>query len=152
LKSASTPLRSIKLDPMKRLDALNIAQSAFAEGEARGVVNMSVVITDPGGHTKLAMRSDTQGIFGVDTATAKAVTALGFNRSTLALGPLFTPQATVGVAAAHRGRVAPLGGGVVITSKDGVILGAAAVSGGLPEIDHEIIIAALKAHYFNTLP
>jgi uncharacterized protein (UPF0303 family) len=41
---------------------------------------------------------------------------------------------------------------VVITSKDGVILGAAAVSGGLPEIDHEIIIAALKAHYFNTLP
>jgi uncharacterized protein GlcG (DUF336 family) len=137
---------------MKRREALAIAESAFTEGEARGVVNMSVVITDPGGHTRVAMRSDTQGIFGVDTATAKAVTALGFNRSTLALASLFTPQATTGVAAATGGRFAPLGGGVVIINDDGGILGAAAVSGGMPDVDHEIITVALNAHGFKTLP
>ena len=136
---------------MKRLDALKVAQSAFAEGEARGIVNMSVVVTDPGGHVRVAMRADGQGIFGVETATAKAVTALGFNRSTLALTPLFGAEATVSISGATRGRFAPLGGGVVVVDDAGAIIGAAAVSGGPPATDHEIILAALEANGFKAL-
>lgn len=136
---------------MTRAEALALAQSAFAEGEARGVVKMSVVVTDPGGHVRLAMRGDGQGIFGVDTATAKAVTALGFNRATLALAPLFTAQAASAIAGATGGRFAPLGGGVVLIDGAGQITGAAAVSGGLPEVDHEIVVAAAAAHGFTTL-
>ena len=63
--------------------ALKIAQRAFVEGGDRKVVNMSCVVTDAGGHVRLAMRADGQGIFGVETATAKAISALGFGRSTL---------------------------------------------------------------------
>ena len=113
---------------------------------------MSIVVTDPGGDIRLAMRSDAQGIFGVQTATAKAVSALGYNRPTVALTPLFSPEAVAGITAATGGRFAPIGGGVVITDADGVIVGGAGISGGPPAIDHEIVVAALEACGFQTLP
>ena len=136
---------------MKRLDALAVAEAAFAEAATRGVINISVVITDPGGHVRLAMRADGQGIFGVETATAKAITALGFNRATLALTPLFSDQATAAISGATHGRFAPLGGGVVAVDDAGVIVGGAAVSGGLPGVDHDIIVAALEGRGFKAL-
>jgi uncharacterized protein GlcG (DUF336 family) len=136
---------------INRLKALEIAQSAFAIAEERGLTKLSVVVTDPGGHVRVAMRGDGQGIFGVETATAKAVTALGFNRPTLALTPFFSAEATAAISGATRGRFAPLGGGVVITDAAGAIVGAAAASGGLPQIDHDVIVAALEAHGFTAL-
>lgn len=125
--------------------ATQIAQTAFAEGEKHGVTVMSVVITDAGGHIRLAMRSDSQGIFGVDTATGKARTALGFNRTSLHLSKIFTdPCAVAAITAATGGAFVPLGGGVVV-QRDGVTVGAAAVSGGLPDVDEAIIVAAVEA-------
>jgi uncharacterized protein GlcG (DUF336 family) len=132
-------------------DARKIADTALAAGETHPGLKMSVVVTDPGGHVRVAMRTDAQGIFGIETATAKATTALGYNRATLALTPLFTPQATAGITAATGGRFAPIGGGVVVTDAAGVIIGAAAISGGLPEIDHDLVVAAVEACGFKTL-
>ena len=125
--------------------ATQIAQTAFVEGAARGVTVLSVVVTDAGGHIRLAMRSDSQGIFGVDTAIGKARTALGFNRTSLHLSKIFTdPCAVAAITAATGGAFVPLGGGVVV-QRDGVTVGAAAVSGGLPDIDEAIIAAAAEA-------
>lgn len=125
--------------------ATQIAQTAFAEGEKHNVTVMSVVITDAGGHIRLAMRSDAQGIFGVDTATGKARTALGFNRTSLHLSKIFTdPCAVAAITAATGGAFVPLGGGVVV-QLDGVTVGAAAVSGGLPDVDEAIIVVAVEA-------
>lgn len=137
---------------LKLAEALSLAHAALAEAEKRSIVKISVVVTDPGGHVRVAMRTDGQGIFGVDTAHAKAVTALGFNRATLPLTPLFSDQATAAIAGATGGRFAPLGGGVVVTGADGEIVGGAAVSGGLPEVDHEIIVAAVESLGLHTLP
>jgi uncharacterized protein GlcG (DUF336 family) len=126
--------------------AAEIARHAFAEGESRGVVNMSVVVTDAGGHVRLAMRADGQGIFGIDTATGKARTALGFNRTSLHLSKIFTDAAAVAaITAATGGAFVPLGGGVAVKDAGGTTIGAAAVSGGLPEADEEIIVAAVEA-------
>ena len=112
--------------------AMQLARIAFAEGEKQGLMVMSVVVTDPGGHVRLAMRSDAQGIFGVDTATAKARTALGFNRSSLLLAKTFVdPCAVASLSGATGGAFLPLGGGVVV-QQDGVTVGAAAISGGCP--------------------
>ena len=125
--------------------ASEIATRAFAEGKARGVGVMSVVVTDPGGHIRLAMRSDAQGIFGVDTALGKARTALGFNRSTLHLSKIFTdPCAVAAITAATGGAFVPLGGGAVV-QQDGVTVGAVAVSGGLPDVDEAIVVAAAES-------
>ena len=123
--------------------ATKIAQQAFAEGATRGVLNMSCVVTDAGGHVRLAMRADGQGIFGVETATAKAVSSLGFGRSTLLLMPNFDAGAVAAINGATRGRFAPLGGGVVIVDADDEPIGAVGISGGLPAVDDEIARAAL---------
>lgn len=131
--------------------ATQIARTAFAEGEKQGLVVMSVVVTDPGGHIRLAMRSDAQGIFGVDTALGKARSALGFNRSSLLLAKTFVdPVGVAAITAATRGSFVPLGGGVVV-QQDGVTVGAAAISGGMPQVDHDIIVAAVEAAGLTTL-
>jgi len=126
--------------------ALEIARLAFSEGAKHSVVNMTVVVTDPGGEVRLAMRADGQGLFGVDTAIGKARTALGFNRTSLQLSKIFTdPCAVAAITAATGGRFVPLGGGVVVKDTSDTIVGAAAVSGGLPDVDETIIAAAVEA-------
>ncbi len=125
--------------------ATKIAQTAFSEGAKEGVINMSVVVTDAGGHIRLAMRADGQGIFGIDTAKGKAMAALGFNRSSLLLSKIFDAAAIAAISGATGGNFVPLGGGVVIRNAENVIVGAAAVSGGLPEVDEKIIVAAVQA-------
>lgn len=125
--------------------SLQLAQRAFAEGAQRRVVHMSCVVTDAGGHVRLAMRADGQGIFGVETATGKAVSALGFGRSTLLQTGSFDGAATAAVNGATRGRFVPLGGGVVIVDGDDEPIGAVGVSGGAPAVDDEIVRAALEA-------
>ena len=125
--------------------AQEIARVAFVEGEKQGLSVMSVVITDPGGHIRLAMRSDAQGIFGVDTALGKARTALGFNRSSWLLSKTFVdPCGVAALSGATHGAFVPLGGGVVI-QHDGVTVGAAAISGGMPQVDDELIRLAVEA-------
>lgn len=133
---------------MITLDVANtLAWAAFAEGEARGLDHMSVVVTDASGAIRVAMRGDGVGTFGIDIAKGKAATALGFNASSLTLGAWFGQNgaATAGLTAVTDGRFLPLGGGVIIQDEQGVTIGAAAVAGGAPETDHATIVAALNA-------
>jgi uncharacterized protein GlcG (DUF336 family) len=126
--------------------ATEIARIAYAEGAARDVVNMSVVVTDAGGHIRLAMRADRQGIFGVETAQAKCTAALGFNRPSLHLSKVFqNAGAIAALQGAVDGKFLPLGGAVVVLDENDDIIGAAGVSGGLPEVDEEIIVTAVEA-------
>ena len=132
--------------------AAEIARLALAEGPKRGVKVMAVVVTDPGGHIRLAMRSDGQGNFGVDTALGKARAALGFNRSSLALQKIFTdPCGVAAIATATGGAFVPLGGAVVV-QLDGVTIGAASISGGMPDVDHAIITMAVEAVGLSVIP
>lgn len=132
--------------------AMAIAKRAFEEGKVRGVVNMCVVITDVGGNIRLVHRADGQGIFGPDTAAGKARAALGFNRTSLALSKTFTdPCAVAAINGATGGRFVPLGGGVVVIDADSNIVGAAAVSGGMPDLDEDIIAAAIESVGLNVL-
>ena len=125
--------------------AAELAKIAFEEGAKQNLHVMSVVVTDPGGHIRLAMRSDAQGIFGVDTALGKARTALGFNRSSLLLSRTFVDACGVAaLAGATHGAFVPLGGGVVL-QKDGITIGAAAISGGMPDVDDAIVRIAAHA-------
>ena len=131
--------------------AQEIAGSAFAEAASQGLVVLSVVVVDPGGHIRLAMRSDAQGIFGIDTALGKARSALGFNRSSLRLSQTFVdPCGVAALNGATHGAFLPLGGGIVI-QENGVTAGAAAISGGMPDVDDAIIRKAAAAAGFTAL-
>lgn len=127
--------------------ASRIAHAALAAGAAENVTALSVVVTDAGGHLRVALRADGVGIFGVDVAHAKAATALGFNRATLQLAKVFgtNPSAVAALTAATGGRFLPIGGGVLIHDTEGNVLGAAAVAGSAPENDERFIIAGVLA-------
>jgi uncharacterized protein GlcG (DUF336 family) len=95
------------------------------------------------------MRAEGQGNFGIDMAQGKAVTALGFNRSSLQLGKTFDAAAIAAISGATGGQFVPIGGGVVVRNAENKIVGAAAVSGGMPEVDEKIIVAAVQAAGLN---
>ena len=127
--------------------AREIADAAFAAAETRGISNISVVITDRGGDIRLAMRSDAQGAFGVMTAQAKAQTALGFYLSSWKLSQIFAEQAssTIGINAAVGGKFIPIGGAILVCNAADEVIGAASISGGNPQADHDIITEAVLA-------
>ncbi len=121
--------------------------AAALEGAAAKGLAAAVVVTDPSGAICAAERTDAAGPFGVDIARAKARTALGFRRSSLKTAAVFgdKPAVVTGLNAAIEGPLLPLGGGVVLVDADGVIVGAAGLAGGAPEVDHEVIAAAVEA-------
>ena len=135
-------INRISLDLARR-----IADAAMEEAARRSIAKAAVVVTDVGGDIRVALRADAAGAFGVDIARGKAQAALGFNLSSLRLSQVFgsSPSATAAINAATGGRFVPLGGGVLVVNAEGQVLGAAALSGGLPEVDDEVITMAIRA-------
>jgi uncharacterized protein GlcG (DUF336 family) len=131
--------------------ARKIADAALAEAFERKILKAAIVVTDLGGDLRVALRADAAGAFGVETARGKAQAALGFNLSSLKLAQVFgsSASATAAINAATGGRFVPLGGGVLVIDAEGAIIGAAAMSGGLPEVDDEIITRAVRAVGLN---
>jgi uncharacterized protein GlcG (DUF336 family) len=123
---------TLKLD-----QAMAIAQGALASGKQEQVHALSVVVTDPGGCVRCAMRADDVGNFGIDIALAKAVTALGFGMSSAQIASVLgaNPAAVAGIIGATGGRFLPIGGGVLIRDATGLLLGAVGVAGSTPEND-----------------
>ncbi len=130
-----------------RSTARTIIEAALAGAAEKGLAAVTVVITDIGGAIRAAERTDKAGPFGVDIARAKARTALGMGRSSLKIAAVFgdKPGIVTGLNGAVGGDFLPLGGGVVVIDAEGAVIGGAALAGGAPEIDHEIIAAAVAA-------
>jgi glc operon protein GlcG len=131
--------------------ARQIADAAFAEGHAAGVDAMTVVVTDPGGHIRLAMSGDGVGTFGVRIALGKCRSALGFCRSTMTLSQQFDdPLKVAALTAVTDGDFLPIGGGVRIKASDGAVIGAAAAAGSSPQNDEAFILAGLRSADLST--
>ena len=130
-------------------EATTIATAALEAGRAEAVQALSVVVTDPGGCVRVALRGDAAGLFGLDIALAKAVTALGFNRPSSAMGKVFggNAAAVAGLTAATGGRFLALAGGVLVFADD-VLVGAVGVAGSLPENDERFAVAGVVAGGF----
>lgn len=127
--------------------AKSIIAAAMAGANDKGLAAATVVVTDIGGAIRAAERSDKAGPFGADIARAKARTALGMRRSSIKTAGVFgdKPSIVTGLNAAVGGDFLPLGGGVVVIDSTGAILGGAALAGGAPDVDHDIITAAVVA-------
>ena len=134
--------------------ATRIVDAAFAAATARSLARIAVVVTDVGGDVRAAMRSDGQGAFGIDIAQTKARSAIGFRRSTLLLAVHFGQHvsSTIGVTAATGQRFIPIGGGVAVVDRHGVLIGAVAVAGGMPDVDDAIAREALRSVGLEALP
>ena len=127
-------------------NGMAIATAAQHHAREKGLAGMTVVVLDIDGGIRVALREDPQGTFGMDFALAKARTALGFLNSSLAISKIFSdPIPVSGLTVASDGKFLPIAGGVVVNDAQGRRIGAAAVAGGPPQMDHDIISAAVEA-------
>ena len=116
--------------------AETIAQAAIAHRQGAGMLPLTVVVLDSGGHVVTAKREDGCGIVRFDVAFAKAWGAIGMGLPARTIGERLgkNPAFLGSIVAASDGRMAPNAGGVLIL-EGGTVIGAVGISGDTGDND-----------------
>lgn len=98
---------------------------------------MSVSIVDESGRMVFFSRADGAGFYTFDTSKAKAMAAASFKRATIELHEIKdqNPLLWYSVSSVIPGQALPSPGGAPLF-KNGCLIGAIGIGGGLPEEDH----------------
>jgi uncharacterized protein GlcG (DUF336 family) len=127
--------------------ASSIVDSALALARSKGMKPMTVAVLDAGGHLVAFKREDESGILRPQIAIGKAWGALGMGAGSrhLAERAATHPSFVAALSAASDGRVVPVAGGVLIRNDAGRIVGAAGVSGDMPDHDEACAVNGIEA-------
>jgi uncharacterized protein GlcG (DUF336 family) len=119
---------------------------AAAEDKARDIGQpMNIAVVDSGGNLVAHVRMDNAWIGSVDIAINKAWTARAFDISTKELAELSqSGDQFFGIHASNRGRVMIFAGGIPL-KRDGKVVGAVGVSGGMGKQDQAVAEAGESA-------
>jgi uncharacterized protein GlcG (DUF336 family) len=119
---------------------------AAAENKAREIGQpMNIAVVDSGGNLVAHVRMDNAWIGSVDIAINKAWTARAFDISTKELAELSqSGDQFFGIHASNRGRVMIFAGGIPL-KRNGAVVGAVGVSGGLGKQDQAVAEAGEAA-------
>lgn len=117
-----------------------------AEEKARKISQPSnIAVVDAGANLVAFARMDGAWLGSIDIAQNKAFTARAFDIETKKLSELSQPKEQFfGIQNSNHGRVMIFAGGVPLT-RDGVVVGAIGVSGGMGEQDQAVAEAGAKA-------
>src|SRR3954462_3028634 len=130
---------------------LELAQKVIAAAEKKAAdikQPMNVAVVDGGGNLVAFARMDGAWLGSIDIAIKKAWTSRAFDIETKALSKLAQPgQDFYGIHASNDGRVMIFAGGVPL-KKNGVVVGAIGVSGGMGKQDQAVAEAGAEA--FNS--
>jgi uncharacterized protein GlcG (DUF336 family) len=108
-------------------------------------VPMNIAVVDAGGNLKSFVRMDKAWLGSIQIAQDKAFTARAFDMSTKELAKISQPDdPAFGIHSTNGGRVVIFPGGIPLKADDEVV-GGIGVSGGLPDQDHEVALAGVKA-------
>lgn len=109
---------------------------------------LCIAIVDRGGHLIVFNRLDDAVIGTIDFAIRKAKTAAFFGVNTEIMGQVVESAGGSGYGLqSSNGGVLTIGGGVVVKDKDGRIVGAIGVSGGM--VEQDISVAHAGAQIFQ---
>ena len=130
-------------------EALHVIEAARRKADAIGQP-MNIAVVDEGGNLKAHVRMDGAWIGSVEIAINKAWTSRAFDIETGALGKYSQPgKEFFGITASNHGRVMVFAGGVPLR-RNGTVVGAIGVSGGMGEQDQAV--AEAGAHAFLEEP
>jgi len=125
-------------------DARRIIAAATAKAEKIGQP-MNIAVVDEGGNLLAFERMSNAWLGSIDIAIKKAWTSRAFDIETKALGALSQPEDQFfGIHASNDGKVMIFAGGVPL-KKDGKVVGAVGVSGGLGKQDQAVAEAGAAA-------
>lgn len=125
--------------------AQQASQAAFAKAAELGA-KMAVTIVDESGRLVMASRADQSGIYTFETSYAKAVTSVAYKKATkdMVENRGINPHFFDALPSVIPGGALPTAGAVPIT-REGRIIGAIGIGGGLPDQDHECALAGAAA-------
>ncbi len=126
-------------------DARRIIAAATKEAESQKQP-MNIAVVDAGGNLLAFERMENAWMGSINIAINKAWTSRAFDIETKSLGELSQPEEQFyGIHASNGGKVMIFAGGVPI-KKDGKVVGAIGVSGGLGKQDQAVAEAGAKAY------
>ena len=106
---------------------------------------MNIAVVDQGGNLVAHVRMDNAWIGSVDIWINKAYTARAFDISTKELAGESQPgEQFFGIHGTNNGRIVVFAGGIPL-KRDGKVVGAVGVSGGMGKQDQAVAEAAAKA-------
>ena len=119
---------------------------AAAEDEAQNQGQpMNIAVVDTGGNLVAFHRMDGAWLGSVDIAIKKAWTSRAFDIETKALGKLSQPgEDFYGINASNDGKVMIFAGGIPL-KRNGAVVGAVGVSGGVGKQDQAVAEAGAEA-------
>lgn len=119
---------------------------AAAEEKAEKIGQPSnIAVVDAGANLVAFARMDGAWLGSIDIAQNKAFTARAFDIETKKLADLSQPKEQFfGIQMSNQGRVMTFAGGIPL-KRDGVVVGAIGVSGGMGAQDQEVAEAGVEA-------
>ncbi|MFG2453695.1 heme-binding protein [Streptomyces sp. NPDC048512] len=130
--------------PLTIEDAEALVTAARRAAEAAGV-RVSVTVLDAGGHLLAFRRDDQAVLISGETSTRKAYTALQLNSATADLVEAVQPGGLFHTLPTALDRPLLFIAGGVPVHRDGRLIGAVGVGGGMPEQDHGFAVTAVEA-------
>jgi uncharacterized protein GlcG (DUF336 family) len=125
-------------------DAKAVVSAAQHKAQEIGMP-MNIAVVDAGGNLLLFERMENAWLGSIDIAINKAWTARAFDIETKALSELSQPDDQFfGIHTSNGGRVMIFAGGIPL-KRDGKIVGAIGVSGGMGKQDQAVAEAGAKA-------
>jgi uncharacterized protein GlcG (DUF336 family) len=119
---------------------------AAAEKKAQSIKQpMNIAVADEGGNLVAIVRMDGAWLGSIDIAINKAYTSRAFDISTKELGELSqSGDQFFGIHASNHGKVMIFAGGIPL-KKNGKVVGAIGVSGGMGKQDQAVAEAGAEA-------
>jgi len=145
MNSADYYVKHLAVDlPLATAD--KIADVTLATGRAAGMLPLTVVVLDAGGHVVVQKREDGSGILRAEIARGKAYAALGMGVGSRILRDRLKERIAfqAAVAAASDGSFVPVPGGVLILN--------AGVSGDASDRDEHAACEGIKAAGLSSHP
>ena len=129
----------LKLDEARR-----VIMAAAMEAQNQGQP-MNIAVVDTGGNLVAFIRMDGAWLGSIDIAIKKAWTSRAFDIETKALSKLSQPgEDFYGIDVSNNGKVMIFAGGVPL-KRNGEVVGAIGVSGGVGKQDQAVAEAGAKA-------
>ncbi len=132
---------------IKLEQARNIIASAMAKGADKGLLPLSVVVLDAGGHTTAFERQDGASAMRFKIAHGKAYGAIAMGIGSRALYERVQKQPYFidAMNALADGALVPVPGGVLVRDGEGVLIGAVGVTGDNSGNDEMCAVAGIEA-------
>ncbi|MFI0964356.1 heme-binding protein [Streptomyces sp. NPDC021080] len=130
--------------PLTTEDAEVLVTAARQAAEAAGV-RISVTVLDAGGHLLAFRRDDQAVLISGETSTRKAYTALQLDSATADLVDAVQPGGLFHTLPTALDRPLLFIAGGVPVHRDGRLIGAIGVGGGMPDQDHGFAVAAVES-------